>query len=68
MSPLIKFKSNYVEILENACIKNNYQPPIYTLLSQNKDGNNLDDYYSIQCNAMDFVAIGSFILDFQRNE
>ncbi|XP_025204345.1 uncharacterized protein LOC112601121 [Melanaphis sacchari] len=58
ISPLIKFKANYVEELHNECVKNLYQTPIYTLLSQPKNDYKLVNHYSIQCNAMDLVAIG----------
>ncbi|XP_026811147.1 uncharacterized protein LOC113552468 [Rhopalosiphum maidis] len=58
ISPLIKFKANYVEELNNECVKNKHQPPIYTLLSEPKKDYKLADHYSIQCNAMDLVAIG----------
>lgn len=64
MNPLIKIKSNYVELLENECIKNKYPLPVYMLLSQTKDENNLNNYYSVQCNAMDFIAIGNLIFRF----
>lgn len=59
MSPLIKFKVNYVKILENVCEKNKYPSPIYTVLSKTKYDNKLENYYSIQCDAMDFIAIGT---------
>jgi len=58
MSPLIKFKVNHVETLNNECVKNLYQLPIYTLLSQPKNDYKLANHYSVQCNAMDLVAIG----------
>ncbi|XP_027850503.2 uncharacterized protein LOC114129852 [Aphis gossypii] len=58
MSPLIKFKANHVETLNNECVKNLYQLPIYTLLSQPKNDYRLANHYSVQCNAMDLVAIG----------
>lgn len=59
---LIDFVSNYVGMLEKECIKNNYPPPVYTILSQTKSGYKMDGHYSIQCEAMDFVAIGEFFL------
>ncbi|KAL4121722.1 hypothetical protein QTP88_014178 [Uroleucon formosanum] len=58
ISPLIKFKSNYVEVLHNECVKHSYRSPIYTFLSQPKNDDKLVNHYSIQCNAMDLVAIG----------
>lgn len=59
LSPLIKLKTNYVNLLEKSCAKNKFPPPIYTFLSHNKSYSQLEEYYSIQCNAMDLVAIGS---------
>ncbi|XP_060836126.1 uncharacterized protein LOC132918714 [Rhopalosiphum padi] len=58
LSPLIKFKANYVDELKDECVKNMHQPPIYTLLSEPKKDYKLSNHYSIQCNAMDLVAIG----------
>jgi len=55
---MIKFKANYVEVLHNECVKHSYRSPIYTLLSQPKNDDKLVNHYSIQCNAMDLVAIG----------
>lgn len=59
ISPLIKFKTNYVEMLDTTCINNNYPPPVYTVLSSIKHEHKLESHYSIQCEAMDFVAIGT---------
>ncbi|XP_025425462.1 uncharacterized protein LOC112694257 [Sipha flava] len=56
ISPLIRSKKNYMATLENVCIKNNYPLPIYTLISSTKNGYNLEDKYSIRCNAIDFVV------------
>lgn len=52
-------------MLDTTCIKNNYPPPVYTVLSSIKHEHKLESHYSIQCEAMDFVAIGncSFILN-----
>ncbi|XP_060860647.1 uncharacterized protein LOC132938013 [Metopolophium dirhodum] len=58
ISPMIKFKANYVEVLHNECVKHSYRSPIYTLLSQPKTDDKPENHYSIQCNAMDLVAIG----------
>ncbi|XP_029342590.1 uncharacterized protein LOC100572224 [Acyrthosiphon pisum] len=58
ISPMIKFKANYVEVLHNECLKHSYPSPLYTLLSQPKNDDKPENRYSIQCNAMDLVAIG----------
>ncbi|VVC24589.1 Nose resistant-to-fluoxetine protein, N-terminal,Double-stranded RNA-binding [Cinara cedri] len=55
---LIKSKANYVNVLESLCIKNMYPPPVYTLLSGKYNDLKLENHYSIQCDAMDCVAIG----------
>jgi len=49
-----------VETLNNECVKNLYELPIYTLLSQPKNDYKLENHYSVQCNAMDLVAIGMY--------
>ncbi|XP_050527830.1 uncharacterized protein LOC126897926 [Daktulosphaira vitifoliae] len=57
LNPLFA-KTNYIEILEKACKSNNFLPPKYTLLRRTKINFKLEMHYSIQCEAMDFVAIG----------
>lgn len=59
LNPLIKLKANFVDILENTCIQFKFPPPTYTLLSHTKNYSKLEEHYSIQCDAMDFVAIGN---------
>lgn len=66
MSPQIKYKTNYVKILETACVKYDFPAPVYTVLSQTKNDFKLENYYSIQCEAMDFIAIGKIFIVYTR--
>lgn len=60
ISPLVKFKPNYVAALENVCVKNDYPLPVYKVLSSGKKGHNSENHYSIQCSAINFVVIGKY--------
>ncbi|XP_050444009.1 uncharacterized protein LOC126847673 [Adelges cooleyi] len=58
LNPLLQSKMNYVDTLEKTCEINHFPPPKYTLLSRTKNNSKLEINYSVQCEAMDFVAIG----------
>lgn len=60
--PLIRFKVNYVNMLENICIENKQLLPTFKLLSKTNNDYKLECHYSTQCNAMNFVSIGNSII------
>lgn len=47
-----------MNLLEKSCVKNKYPPPTYELLSHTKIYSEMEEHYSIQCDAMDLIAIG----------